>query len=198
MLVVGLTGGIGSGKSVVAKLFAQLGAAITDTDTIAHQLTAPNQPALAEISAAFGTDVLLPDGTLDRANLRQQVFGNSQAKETLEAILHPRIREAVASELIQPTDAPYRILVVPLLFEAEGYSTLIQRSLVVDCPTSLQIERAMARSRLKEAEVRAIINAQISRNDRINRADDIITNDSSLEKLAEKVSEIHKKYIRLA
>lgn len=198
MLVVGLTGGIGSGKSTVAEMFASLGVAITDTDVIAHALTAAGQPALTDISAVFGAGMLRPDGTLDRAALRQLVFGNPEAKKTLEAILHPRIRQAVAAELAQPAAAAYRMVVVPLLFEAQGYPALIQRSLAVDCPEPLQIARTMARSRLTEAEVRAIIAAQLPVADRLARADDVIVNDSSLEKLAEKVSEMHKKYISLA
>lgn len=198
MLVVGLTGGIGSGKSTVAELFAKLGVAIIDTDAISHALTAPGQPALTEIAATFGHDMLLADGSLNRAALRQQVFGNLEARKTLEALLHPRIRQAVATELTQPTNAAYRMIVVPLLFETEGYSTLIQRSLAVDCPESLQIKRTMARSNLTEAEVCAIIAAQIPRQERLARADDVIVNDASLEKLKEKVGQLHKKYISLA
>jgi len=198
MLVVGLTGGIGSGKSTVAEMFARLGAAVTDTDVIAHALTAAGQPALTDIAAAFGAGMLRPDGTLDRAALRQLVFGNPEAKKTLEAILHPRIRHAVAAELAQPVAAAYRMVVVPLLFEAQGYSALIQRSLVVDCPEPLQIARTMARSRLSETEVRAIIATQLPVADRLARADDVIANDSSLENLTERVGEMHKKYISLA
>lgn len=198
MLVIGLTGGIGSGKSTVAGLFAQHGVAVTDTDAIAHALTAPGQPALTEIASTLGAGMLLSDGTLDRAALRQHVFDHPDARQTLEAILHPLIRQAVATELAQPIQASYRMIVVPLLFETGEYATLIERSLVVDCPESLQIARAMARSHLMEAEVRAILAAQISRQERLARADDVIINDSSLENLTEKVSQMHKKYISLA
>jgi dephospho-CoA kinase len=197
-LIIGLTGGIGSGKITVSKLFADLGAAIIDTDIIAHALTAPGQPALQQISAVFGPEMIQADGALDRAALRQRVFGDDAAKKTLEAILHPMIRQAVAAELAQPIQTAYRIIVVPLLFETAAYSSLIKRSLVVDCPEQLQIERAMARSKLSEADVRAIIAAQIPRSERIARADDIIVNDSSLEKLTESVGKMHKKYISLA
>lgn len=198
MLVIGLTGGIGSGKSTAADLFATLGAEVIDTDRIAHELTAPGQPAIAEISAAFGPEFISTEGALDRAAMRKRVFEDGTAKKRLEDILHPRIRQAVAEQLAQPTEAPYRILVVPLLFETDSYRTLIQRILVVDCPEPLQIQRAMSRSKLSESEVQAIIDAQISRKARLNGADDVILNDSSLENLKKQISDFHKKYLRLA
>jgi dephospho-CoA kinase len=198
MLVVGLTGGIGSGKSTATRLFAHLGVAITDTDAIAHLLTAPGQPALKSISSAFGAQCLTVDGTLDRTFLRRQVFSNPSAKKTLENILHPLIRQAVAAELGETVSAPYRIIVVPLLFETVGYADIVQRTLVIDCAEKLQIQRAMARNELAETEVRAIMATQLPRTERVALADDVIVNDEDLETLSEKVSTIHKKYLRLA
>lgn len=198
MLVVGLTGGIGSGKSTAAELFAQLGAAVTDTDAIARALTAPGHPLLKVIASEFGMQYLTPDGALDRTALRQLVFNDAPAKKVLESILHPLIRQAVAAELAQPTTAPYRIVVVPLLFETGGYADLVQRTLVVDCPEELQIQRTMARSALTEIEVRAVMAEQLPREVRLANADDVIVNDACMENLAKQVGEMHKKYIRLA
>ena len=198
MLIIGLTGGIGSGKSTVAELFAKHGVAITDTDVIAHQLTAKGQQALVDIAAVFGQDILLDDGNLNRALLRSKVFADTAAKKTLEDILHPRIRLAVAEDLAKPTPAPYRMVVVPLLFETGGYQQLVQRILVVDCPESLQVQRVLTRGLSNEAEIRAIIAAQCSREQRITQADDIIVNDSTQENLAHQVDAMHKKYIVLA
>lgn len=197
MLVVGLTGGVGSGKSTAARMFAELGVEITDTDAIAHALTAPGQPALAEISAKFGAS-LVAGGVLDRAALRRLVFNDPTARKKLESLLHPLIRRAVADALAQPTAAPYRMVVVPLLLEAGGYQDMVQRVLVVDCPEVMQVERAMTRSALTEPEVRAIMAAQLPRMDRLSRADDVIVNDGALDQLAKQVEEMHKKYLRLA
>lgn len=198
MLAVGLTGGIGSGKSTAAQLFAHLGVHLIDTDAIAHALTAPGQPAVEAIADQLGRQYLQADGALDRAALRQLVFHDSRAKATLESILHPRIRQCVSDELASSAAAPYCMVVVPLLFETGAYANLVQRTLVVDCPEELQIERAMARSVLSEAEVRAIMAAQLPRALRLARADDVIVNDGDIASLTEKVNAIHKKYIRLA
>ena len=195
MFVIGLTGGIGSGKSEVARLFAELGIPVVDTDAIAHQLTQPGQPALQAIAQAFGAEVLLADGSLDRPQLRQRVFADPALRLTLQDILHPRIRELAAQALAQHPAAPYQIVVVPLLFEAGNYSELIQRSLVVDCDESLQVARAMARSQLSESEARAIMAAQLPRRERLALADDVIANDGSLQHLAEQVRLKHEKYI---
>jgi dephospho-CoA kinase len=198
MMIVGLTGGIGSGKSEAARLFSDLGAPVADTDAIAHALTAPGQPALQEIAKSFGKDALHPDGALNRAYLRQRIFSDADAKRMLEGILHPLIRAEVANILARNTSMPYQIVMVPLLFETGAYAELIDRSLLIDCEESLQIARAMARSQLAEAEVRAIMTTQCSRTQRLEMADDIIVNNGTLADLEKQVREKHEKYIRLA
>lgn len=198
MMIVGLTGGIGSGKSEAARLFAALGVPVIDTDTIAHELTAAGQPALANIAAAFGDEAISPDGSLNRPYMRKKVFSDSSAKQTLEGILHPMIRAEVTARLSANALAPYQIVMVPLLFETGAYSTMIARSLVIDCDESLQVRRAMARSRLTEMEVRAIMDTQCFREQRLALADDVIDNSGSLENLETQVREKHEKYIRLA
>lgn len=198
MMIVGLTGGIGSGKSEAALLFADLGVPVADTDAIAHALTATGQPALQEISKAFGNEVLQADGSLNRTYLRQRIFSDPAARLTLESILHPKIRDEVASFLDRNASAPYQIVMVPLLFETGAYANLIDRSLLIDCDESLQIMRAMARSHLSEAEVRAIMAAQCSREQRLALTSDVILNNGTLVDLKNQVREKHEKYIRLA
>lgn len=198
MMIVGLTGGIGSGKSEAARLFADLGVPVADTDAIAHALTATGQPALQEISNVFGDEVLQADGSLNRACLRQRIFSDPAARQTLESILHPKIRDEVASFLDRNVSAPYQIVMVPLLFETGAYANLIDRSLLIDCDESLQIMRAIARSHLSEAEVRAIMAAQCSREQRLALTSDVILNNGTLADLKNQVREKHEKYIRLA
>jgi dephospho-CoA kinase len=198
MMIVGLTGGIGSGKSEAARLFANLGVPVADTDAIAHALTATGQPALREISKAFGDEVLQTDGSLNRACLRQRIFSDPAARQVLESILHPKIRDEVASFLDRNASAPYQIVMVPLLFETGAYANLIDCSLLIDCDESLQIMRAMARSNLSEAEVRAIMAAQCSREQRLALTSDVILNNGTLADLKNQVREKHEKYIRLA
>ena len=198
MLVVGLTGGIGSGKSSVAQILASNGAEIIDTDLISHALTAPGGPALQEIASQLGSNCLLEDGSLNRTVLRQRVFSDPQARKALENILHPPIRSEVNARLSQPSKAPYRVLAVPLLLETQAYQNLIHRVLVIDCPEELQIQRAMARSSLTQSQVESIMNVQLSRALRLQAADDVIFNDSTLEKLTEDSLKIHKKYLILA
>lgn len=196
-LIIGLTGGIGCGKSSAARIFAKLGAGIIDTDEIAHSLTQKDQPALASIIREFGPDYLLPDGNLDRARLRQHIFSDNTAKKQLEAILHPLIKQRVI-EAIRSSQAPYLLLVVPLLFETGAYHDLVSRILVVDCDEALQIERTMARSRLSAEEVRAIMACQVSRVERLARADDILSNQGDETNLEANVMALHQRYLDLS
>lgn len=194
---VGITGGIGSGKSRAAAMFGEMGAGVVDTDEISHQITASGGSAMPEIVAAFGPAAAAADGSLDRAAMRQRIFGDALARRQLENILHPRIRET-ARIRINESAAPYVLLVVPLLLETGAYRDIIRRILVVDCDEALQVSRTMARSRLDEPAVRAIMAAQISRSERLARADDIIRNDGDVEELRRQVTMLHGKYVELA
>lgn len=197
MFAVGLTGGVGAGKSTVAALFAELGAAVIDTDVIARELTVPGQPALAEIRAAFGDAAIRPDGTLDRTALRQKVFADTAARRQLEAILHPRIRREVEAALARVQSA-YALVVIPLLVETGGYRDLLGRVLVVDCPEAVQVARVMARSGLAQEEAAAILTAQAGRAERLAAADDTIANDASPDALRPQVAALHRKYLELS
>jgi dephospho-CoA kinase len=197
VLVVGLTGGIGSGKSAVADAFAALGVDVTDTDRIAHALTVPGSAGLAGIVAEFGAGVLRADGTLDRDRLRELVFADAAARQRLEGILHPLIRAEAAREVAR-WKSPYGLLVVPLLFERGGHRELVRRTLVVDCPEEIQVARVTARSGLAAAEVRAIMAAQLPRSERLARADDVLDNSGAPEAIAPQVVELDRRYRRLA
>ncbi len=197
MFTVGLTGGIGSGKSTVADLFAELGTPVIDTDAIARELTAPAGAALDAIHAAFGETVMQADGALDRAALRQRVFSDAAARRQLEAILHPRIRQIVAQTLATLT-APYTLIVIPLLVETGGYRDVLNRVLVVDCPEDLQVARVMARSGLAHDDVEAILAAQAGRAARLAVADDVILNTASSEALRAQVATLHQRYLALS
>ncbi|MDD5612920.1 MAG: dephospho-CoA kinase, partial [Gallionella sp.] len=184
---IGLTGGIGSGKSTVGRLFEALGACIIDTDAISHQLSGTQGAAIAEIRAAFGAAFITPDGALDRSKMRQLIFSDVNAKTRLQHILHPMIFAISQAQLAQCNHAPYAILMVPLLLENPAYLPLVQRVLVVDCSESQQIERVMRRSQLGEAEIRAILTHQISRDGRLAKADDVIRNEGTPEALEKQV-----------
>jgi dephospho-CoA kinase len=196
MLRIGLTGGIGSGKTVVAELFAARGAPVIDADAIVHELMEPGTPAYEAIVGEFGTDVLTPGGEIDRAALRTRVFGDAQARRRLEAILHPRVR-AVMAERAARLDAPYVILVIPLLFEA-GQRDLVDRALVVDADEATQIARVQARSGLDPDTVRRIMAAQLDREARRRQADDVIVNDRDFDHLAAQVERLHGRYLEMA
>lgn len=196
MPVIGLTGGIGSGKSTVAAQFARLGAAVIDTDLIARHLVEPGEPALAEIRSVFSDAIIDAEGRLDRAALRRRVFNDAIARAELEAILHPRIRQAVRDAL-EAVDAPYALVVVPLLVETRAYDELLDRVLVVDCPETLQVKRVMARNGLSRDEVEAIMASQATRAERLAAADDIIDNAASPEALERAVAVLHAQYSEL-
>lgn len=195
--VVGLTGGIGSGKSAAADMFADLGAALVDTDRIAHALTGPGGAAMTAIRAAFGNGVLTEDGALNRAAMRALAFESQDARKRLEGILHPMIRQESERQCLAAS-APYVILAVPLLIESGTYRERVQRLCVVDCPEAMQVVRVMQRSGLEESQVRAIMAAQASRAERLAAADDILDNGGTLDALREQVSRLHHRYLALA
>jgi dephospho-CoA kinase len=198
--VVGLTGGIGSGKSAAAERFAALGTAVVDTDAIAHELTGPDGAAIPQLRARFGDAVIAADGRLDRTAMRRLAFGDAGARKQLEGILHPRIRAESDCRCRRAlaTGAPYVVLVIPLLVESGDYRRRLNRVAVVDCDDDLRVARVMARSKLSRAEVLNIMAAQASRAERLAVADDIIDNGGSLEALAARVGQLHLQYLSLA
>ena len=197
-LLIGLTGGIGSGKSTVATLFEQLGARIIDTDELSRDLTRPGGTAIAAIHEAFGAGYIDDNGALDRNKMRALIFAHPEQKQKLEAILHPLIRQASRQLAAAPTRAPYTLVVVPLLFETQDYQGWLHRSLAVDCPKETQLNRTMQRSGLARADVQAIIAQQISRSQRLQLADDIIRNETDLPALSAQVAQLNKKYLTIA
>jgi dephospho-CoA kinase len=194
---IGLTGGIGSGKSLVADMFAARGAAIIDADLIAHQLTTPEGLAIPAIRTAFGDGFLTSDGAMDRAKMREHVFADPIAKKRLESILHPLIRSETIRAAARAQGA-YLIYVIPLLIESGGWKERFSRILVVDCPETLQISRVMRRNGLDEAQVRAIMAAQVSREARLAAANDVIVNDGDMATLIPEVDRLHAFYEMLA
>lgn len=194
---VGLTGGIGSGKSTVASLFAELGVPIVDTDSISHQLTQSGGAAIPAIRAAFGDDYIDVAGALDRAKMRQLIFADNSAKRKLENILHPLIHD-LALSMTKSSTSPYVLLVIPLLFETSAYLDWLDHTVTVDCSEKTQISRATRRSSLNEQTVRSIMAHQMSRTERLKLADDAIENDSTLDKLRLQISSLHQHYLNLA
>lgn len=196
MLRIGLTGGIGSGKSTIAALFAALGVPVLDADVIAHQLTLPGTPTTALVLQAFGRDILGAAGGIDRQRLAQRVFDGAEARKQLEEILHPQIRAEMLRRQ-QGLAAPYVLLVIPLLLEA-NQRDMVDRVLVADVDENMQIARVAARDGRSAAEIRAILSAQTSRAQRLAMADDIIANTGNLDDLKPRVNELHRKYLALA
>lgn len=196
MLVIGLTGGIGSGKTAVSDRFADLGINVVDADIAARSVVAKGRPALQKIADHFGKEVILGSGELDRAALRNIVFKDTAQRKWLEQLTHPLIRDEIIQG-IKNTQSAYCLLASPLLMES-GQSLLCQRILVVDVPEELQLERTMARDDNNEQQVRAIIAAQASRQQRLDKADDVICNDKGLEELDNAVHQLHQTYLALA
>jgi dephospho-CoA kinase len=196
MLRIGLTGGIGSGKTTVADMLANHGVPVIDADEIARALVAPHQPAYDEIIEAFGRDIVDGDGNIDRDKLRRLVFDDTQRRRELEAILHPRVRTEIHHQSVE-LDAPYCIIVIPLLIEADQLD-LVERVLVVDLDEEKQLQRVGARIGLSEAEVRKIIAAQIERSERLRHADDVIENNADMASLKAQVEKLHRRYLALA
>ena len=196
-LLVGLTGGIGSGKTTVADLFGALGVPLIDTDLIAHALTAPGGAAMAAIAREFGDAVIAADGRLERAAMRALAFADPDARRRLESILHPMIREETQRR-IAAAQGPYAIVVVPLLVESGTWRRWVDRVLVVDCPVEVQVARVIRRSGLAPSEVEAIIAAQASRAQRLAAADDVLDNGGEADALPDQVRALHERYLRLA
>jgi dephospho-CoA kinase len=195
--VVGLTGGIGSGKSAAADEFARLGATVIDSDEIAHELTAPGGAAVAQIRERFGAQFVKPDGRMDREKMRELVFADPQARKRLEALLHPMIQDE-SERRIAASDGAYVVHVVPLLVESGRYRERVARVLVVDCSEEAQIERTRRRSGLSASAVRAIVATQAPREARLAAADDVISNSGTIAALHKQVLALHQKYLALA
>ena len=193
---VALTGGIASGKSTVADLFAALGVPVIDTDVIAREVVEPGRPALAQVAEAFGADVLDADGRLDRKRMRERIFADADARRRLEAILHPAIRAEMERQS-QAAGGPYQVLVIPLLAEG-GRRDHVDRVLLVDVPEELQIQRVMWRDGVSHGEAQASLNAQATRAQRLAMADDVLRNTGRVDDLREQVAKLHQQFLRLA
>jgi dephospho-CoA kinase len=196
-LVIGLTGGIGSGKSAAADEFARLGATVVDTDAIAHELTGPGGAAVPEVRRLFGRAFVDASGAMDRKRMRNLVFSDAEEKARLEALLHPLIR-AESGRRIASATGPYVVHVVPLLIESPDYRAQVGRVLVVDCPEALQVARVRQRSGLPEGEIRRIIASQIQREKRLAAADDVIDSSGPIAALQQQVRQLHENYLARA
>ncbi len=195
MLIVGLTGGIGCGKSTACNFFAQLGVPVIDTDELAREAVSVESDTLAKLTDEFGADILLPDKSLNRSLLRKQVFSNPTSLAKLESIIHPEIRRLLSQRLSQ-IDTEYVVVAIPLLLEKNWRDT-VDRILVIDCPVELQIERTLKRDHDTEEGIKRILNIQVSRDDRLSAADDVIHNDSDLDSLKQQVNKLNIYYTQL-
>lgn len=195
-LIVGLTGGIGSGKTAASDYLANKGICVVDADVVAREVVEPGKPALLAIEQRYGSEALLSDGNLNRSWLREKVFADSSERRWLEQQTHPRIRDAIIQQLAAAT-SPYALLVSPLLFES-GQAQLTQRTLLIDVPASIQVQRAANRDQNDEAQIRRIIAAQMSREDKRAKADDIADNSQDLSRLYHQLDQLHEYYLTLA
>ena len=193
MLKIGLTGGIGCGKTAAADHFARLGAQVIDTDLLSRELVTPGQPALTEIVEVFGNGVLTGAGELDRKRLRELIFADSKARKRLEGILHPKIRRTML-ERADNSKAPYVIFVIPLLLET-GQQSLVDRVLVIDLPEELQRQRVANRDDLNDEQISQILAAQIDRQTRLQAADDVVNNNGGITQLHHQIENLHQKYL---
>ena len=196
MFILGLTGGIGSGKSAASAYFRDQGIVVVDADIVAREVVEPGQPALLAIKQRYGSEALHDDGTLNRAWLRAKVFAEPDERKWLESQTHPRIRDSIIAQLKAAT-SPYAILESPLLFES-GQSELVARTLVIDVPEEIQVERACSRDGNEEEQIRRIIAAQIPRSERLQRTDDAVDNSGNLEALYSQLEPLHQSYLQLA
>jgi dephospho-CoA kinase len=197
MLIIGMTGGIGSGKSEASKIFASLNIEVIDLDKISREISEKDHEAIEEIKTLFGQSLFNKENELDRKKLRDMIFSDKNLKIKLENILHPKILAEVKKKLSIFSDEPYVVIDIPLLFETNQYVPLISRALVIDCELSNQIERARKRDGMEIAMVQSIISQQVDRNTRIQRGDDVILNDGSIKSLEDSIKKLHEKYLNL-
>ena len=195
MLIIGLTGGIGSGKSAVSDKFKSLGITVVDADVAARTVVEPGQPALAEIERHFGSNILNQEGVLDRAQLREIIASDSEERVWLESVLHPKIGEQIAKELAEST-SPYTIYVAPLLLETNSQK-MCSRGLVVDVPKEIQIQRTAERDKVSEIQIEKIVAVQMEREERLEKADDVLVNTGTIKELEEQVVKLHQKYLEM-
>ena len=195
MLIIGLTGGIGSGKSAVSDKFKSLGINVVDADVAARTVVEPGQPALAEIERHFGSNILNQEGVLDRAQLREIIASDSEERVWLESVLHPKIGEQIAKELDEST-SPYTIYVAPLLLETNSQK-MCSRILVVDVPKEIQIQRTAERDKVSEIQIEKIVTVQMEREERLEKADDVLVNTGTIKELEEQVVKLHQKYLEM-
>lgn len=192
VLKIGLTGGIGSGKSTVCNIFSEFGVPVIDADIIAHSLVRPGMPALEEIAKTFGKELISNDGTLDRKKIRDQIFANDTERKKLENILHPAVYKEISVQ-VENINSKYCIISIPLLIETDASDT-VDRILVIDVPRELQLQRASNRDKTNKSDIKSIIDSQISREDRLAAADDIVNNDGNIENLHRQISGLHEYY----